>query len=506
MDLDALLAEVEELEAQAKNVTEAKKKPSVATQLVRLAEAQYGFGITPNGKTFAYHLEAPHVTFPLKSKQLALQQRLAWDYYERNQIVAAASALGEAMVTLEGIALRTEPAETYVRVAGDSEAVYLDMADAANRVIKISGGDWKVVTECPYKFRRTQDTAAMVEPARGGKVSRLFRYVPVARDERALVVGTAVDFIINPNTAKPIVHLDGEQGTAKTSSTVHFARLIDPAVTPHNSPPKSLQDWILTAATSWVVALDNLSDLPFWLSDAMCRTATGSGLKTRALYTDEDLALFVFRRPIVFNGISMEHIRGDLADRLVPFTLQHIPEDKRVPEGDLAAEWSKDHPRILGGLLSIAAKVHHKLPHTPRPDKLPRMADFALTLNCFDQEFNHNPKSLPLYLSRRKRALTETAQDDPFIAQLVAMRYDTGLDGHTGKEVLEAVTAAYRVDPPPKGWPKHPKTVTHLLTRHAPGLRAAGWSVENDGGKNKDSTKRWILVPPAEDDEKAGTE
>lgn len=115
VDLDALLAEVEELEAQAKNVTEAKKKPSVATQLVRLAEAQYGFGITPNGKTFAYHLEAPHVTFPLKSKQLALQQRLAWDYYERNQIVAAASALGEAMVTLEGIASApSQPKRTYV--------------------------------------------------------------------------------------------------------------------------------------------------------------------------------------------------------------------------------------------------------------------------------------------------------------------------------------------------------------------------------------------------------
>ena len=38
---------------------------------------------------------------------------------------------------------------------------------------------------------------------------------------------------------------------------------------------------MIAANNGWVVALDNISYLPPWLSDALCRLSTGGGFATR---------------------------------------------------------------------------------------------------------------------------------------------------------------------------------------------------------------------------------
>jgi hypothetical protein len=41
-----------------------------------------------------------------------------------------------------------------------------------------------------------------------------------------------------------------------------------------------------------------------WLSDALCRVATGGGYATRALYTDQDEVLIDRTRASLLNGIE----------------------------------------------------------------------------------------------------------------------------------------------------------------------------------------------------------
>ena len=38
---------------------------------------------------------------------------------------------------------------------------------------------------------------------------------------------------------------------------------------------------MVAANNGWMIALDNLSFVPSWLSDALCRLATGGGFSTR---------------------------------------------------------------------------------------------------------------------------------------------------------------------------------------------------------------------------------
>ncbi|WP_166906171.1 hypothetical protein [Mycobacterium sp. DL440] len=470
-------------------------KPNQATLLVQMAEDKYGFGVTPEGKPFAYGLEAQHVAFPLRGNQLGLRQRLSSEFFDKHGSAASQNSLAAAMNVLEGKAFQEAPTTLYVRVAGNRESIYIDMADKANRVIRISGGKWSIGTECPYAFRRTQNTGAMQEPVRDGKLTKLFKYLHVAEEDRWLIIGILVDALINPNTAKPIAHFEGEHGTAKSGSTVSLASLIDPTVLPHHGPPKDLQDYAAIAAASWVVALDNLSTLPDWLSDAMCRTATGTGISRRALYTDDDLAILKFRRSIVLNGISFDKIRGDFADRLVSFPLKVIPDDKRLSDEAIQEGWEQDRPEILGKLLTVAATVQAMLPSLG-DIPLPRMADFARVLACIDKGANKN--TLQLYRSRVKRSLSDSVGTDSFMVLLQEKRYNTTDEGKTAAEILAALTAACRVEPKPKDWPKAAKSVTALLKRNAPGLRARGWAIEDDEAKNKENIIRWFISPPEE--------
>ena len=73
--------------------------------------------------------------------------------------------------------------------------------------------------------------------------------------------------------------------------------LVDPRMPDLRAEPREIRDLAIAARGSWLVAFDNISHLPHWLSDALCRLATGGGFATRELYTDFDEALFDALRP-----------------------------------------------------------------------------------------------------------------------------------------------------------------------------------------------------------------
>ena len=125
------------------------------------------------------------------------------------------------------------------------------------------------------------------------------------------------------------------------------------------------------------MAIDNLSRLPLWLSDALCSLSTGGGFATRALYTDGDEKTFDAQRPIILNGIDEVATSGDLLDRAIVVYLPRIPDTERRTEAALRQDFEGARPFILGATFDIVVQGLRKLPSVRR-DWLPRMADFAL--------------------------------------------------------------------------------------------------------------------------------
>jgi hypothetical protein len=68
--------------------------------------------------------------------------------------------------------------------------------------------------------------------------------------------------------------------------------------------PREDRDLFIAASNGHVLAFDNVSGLPGWISDTLCRLATGGGFAVRQLYTDQDEVLFDAARPVILNGIE----------------------------------------------------------------------------------------------------------------------------------------------------------------------------------------------------------
>src|SRR5258708_6416287 len=112
---------------------------------------------------------------------------------------------------------------------------------------------------------------------------------------------------------------------------------------------------MIAARNAWLVAYDNLSYLPQWLSDALCRLSTRGGFGTRKLYTDDEEELFTAQRPTLLTSIEDVVTAGDALDRAVAFPLEQVPEERRRTEEELDAEFDSALPCILGALLDAVA-------------------------------------------------------------------------------------------------------------------------------------------------------
>jgi hypothetical protein len=96
---------------------------------------------------------------------------------------------------------------------------------------------------------------------------------------------------------------------------------------------------MIAANNGHILAFDNLSGLPFWLSDALCRVASGGSFAIRQLYTDCDEILFQAARPAILNGIEDIVCRSDLADRAIFLALGPISDERRRAERQLGQEF-----------------------------------------------------------------------------------------------------------------------------------------------------------------------
>src|SRR5258708_19449931 len=111
--------------------------------------------------------------------------------------------------------------------------------------------------------------------------------------------------------------------------------LVDPNVALLRALPRDDRDLFIAAHNGYLLAFDNVSGLPYWLSDTFCRLATGGGFATRQLYTDSDEVLFDAVRPIILNGIEDMFSRPDLADPPIFLSLAPIPQARRMTHPQL---------------------------------------------------------------------------------------------------------------------------------------------------------------------------
>jgi hypothetical protein len=226
-----------------------------------------------------------------------------------------------------------------------------------------------------------------------------------------------------------------------------------------------------------VLAFDNVSRLPAWISDTLCRLATGGGFAVRQLYTDQDEVLFDATRPVILNGIEDIVTRPDLADRALLLTLEPIPEEHRRPEAKLWAAFEAERPRILGALLKAVAHGLRRLPETRLP-KLPRMADFALWAAACEPALWPRGTFMAAYGRNLEDAVANVIEADPVAATVGSFMGTRTVWTGTASELLDALlpVAGERITKT-KGWPDSARALAGRLRRAATPLRKIGIEV-----------------------------
>jgi hypothetical protein len=372
--------------------------------------------------------------------------------------------------------------EVHVRVAaaiGTAGTTYfLDLADARGQAIEITFNEWRVVVDPPVKFRRPSSMRPLPVPTRGGTIEDLRPFVNIGSENDWKLFIAVLCGYIRPVGPFPILAIQGEQGSAKTTTARVVGRLIDPCAV-LRSMSRDEHSLAIAADRSWVLMMDNLSGLPIWMSDALCRLATGGGFATRTKYSDDEETIFSATRPIVLNGIDDIADRPDLLDRSIVLSLPRIKNNQRRSEEEFWSEFEAAAPRILGALLDAVVRGIDKFDDV-QLDRLLRMADFTRWGEAVGRGLGWVDGAFLAAFEQNQKAASVTALEACPVAGAIRklMDHQRSWSGTATRLLERLVEFSDETTRRTREWPRQPNALSNKLKRTAPVLRKEGIEIE----------------------------
>jgi hypothetical protein len=398
---------------------------------------------TATGTAFADIAVGGHrETWPIRSKRFRGWLRRC--HYQATGEAASAAEIRSVLDLLEARAQFDGPERiVHIRTAERDGRIYLDLADEHWRAIDIGPEGWKMMGCPPVRFRRPAGMLPLPVPEQGGSIETLQSFLNLAsRNDFVLVVAWLLA-ALRSGGPYPLLAISGEQGSAKTVLSKLLKALIDPNAAPVRALSREQRELMIAADNTYLLAFDNLSGLPHWLSDALCRLATGGSFAVRQLYTDHEEVLFAASRPTLLNGIEDVISRPDLGDRSIFLTLPPIEETDRRPEAELWREFEIARPFILGALLEAVVKGLGVISRVEL-DTLPRMADFALWAAACETALWPAGTFARAYAANRRAAIESVIELDPIATCVRTMMANQTLWTGTASDLLRLCAESAR--------------------------------------------------------------
>jgi hypothetical protein len=442
---------------------------------------------TPQGDAYATVMVNEHFeNYRLDSKDFRKWAR--YQFYEKTGKSPRPQAITDAVSQFDAAAsYRGAVKPVSIRIAKAGDTHFLDLADDSWRVVKFGPEGWGIVDKPPVKFRRPPGMLPLPAPVSGGDINELRGFLNLPDDEAWVLFLADLLQALIATGPYPILIFHGEAGSGKTTQGRVFRAIVDPNVSPSRAVPKDQRDLMITATNGWALAFDNLSYIPVWLSDALCRLSTGGGLATRELYTNSDEVIFDAQRPVILNGVEELATRTDLIDRAIQIELPPIKtyRDEARFWGDL----ENARPRLLGALLDLAVKALRKVGTIKLADK-PRMADFAALATAAEGGLGlRRGTFLTAYTRNRNFANAVALEASPLATPIVSLVKKEEWAG-TASELLRKLGEIAGEDVLNRNsWPKNAKSLSGMLRRLVPALRTASIEVRSWRASNDERTR-----------------
>lgn len=402
----------------------------------------------------------------------------------------------------------------HLRVAeSDREpyVIYYDLTNSKWEVVKITADGWSIEKSSiifrRYSNQRMQPYPSVQYPS--DIFDQFLKLLNVKDEDNKLLLKCYVISLFIPEIPKPILMLHGEQGSAKSTLQELIKLLVDSSIVRTLSFPRDINELIQKLHHNYIAYFDNISIIPPWISDELCRAVTGSGFTKRQLYTDDDDIIYNFKRCIGFNGINLGATKADLLDRGLIIHLERIPKEKVRKLEDIWQDFDKSKPLLLGYIFDTLIKVLQvkKSQGGIELQGHPRMADFAeiaeIISRCMgypenkfletyykniglqtEEALEANPVGMTVrtFMDSRMKLLWRGCYNSSSILEFVKnememTRWYRGTFSGLLKD-LEIVAQRLNINTRSKQWPKSPNYLSRRLNEVRTNLREVGITIE----------------------------
>jgi hypothetical protein len=268
------------------------------------------------------------------------------------------------------------------RVGMADNKFYLNLKNKKDEVVEISRGGYRVISPSPVIFvagdtAETIPTPPLMELGNKDDIFKLRQFVNCSDNDFKLLICYLIQALFPEDYSggRLALVLEGQAGSAKTTSSKFLKSLIDPNSVNLIGMEQDPRNILLTAKSQWLIVFDNISDISKKQSDTLCTIATKASLSLRKLFTDGEIFSFSVKRPMIINGISDFVHKSDLIDRCLFFNLPIIT--KRESEKALESDFERERSAVLGALLTILSEVM-KFISTEKFKPINRMAEFDI--------------------------------------------------------------------------------------------------------------------------------
>ena len=413
-----------------------------------------------------------------------------------NETLKSSLANFEAKARFEG-----NEKSVFLRTGNLDDKIYIDLCNNEWEAVEIDCKGWRVIKNAPVRFRRVAGMKELPRPVARGSIDKLRDFLNVGSDADFVLAVSWLLAAMKSQGPFPIMVLNGEQGSSKSTFSNILKSLVDPNASSIRTLPKKDSDLFISASNAHVLAFDNISGLTNSISDTLCRLSTGGSHVARQLFSNQREIAFSATRPAILNGIEEFVNRSDLADRSLFLTLESIPEDKRKAEAEFWKEFEAERPYIFGTLLDGIVEGLRNINETKLP-KLPRLADFALWSAACESAFWRQGTFMSAFNNNREEVIEHVIEADPVADRIRAFIQEQPDKKWEGRacELLNALTDNGRNKP--RQFPNSSHTLSGHIRRVATFLRKLGIEIEFDRDKR---TGRRIIFIRVVDDEKEAT-
>ena len=414
-------------------------------------------------------------------------------YYELAGDTLGSEIISEVVETLESEALFDGPIkklEPRINKDPDDPFVYwYDLGNEEWSAIRITPEGWSIVEsgDVPIIFRRYAGQLPQVIPSRiySKDIFEQFMMLLNIKDDSQirLVYQCYIISLFIPAIAKAVFIAQGPQGATKTTFQDLTKLVADPCKVTSVTPPRTEEQLMQLLQHNAIVYFDNMSHMPEWLSNAMCRAATGTAGLKRELYTNDDDIIYQYKRAIGFNGIAPAANRADLLDRSFIVEIESVTDEtRRALEDDIMPELERIKPQLFGFILDTLVKMLHlKANGGIKLKNLSRMADFEKHCEMISRSLGHNPLEFVIAYRANKDIGTQDILENSSTANAILAFMGPRVDAWKGyastllNELETVALAKLKIDiQKDKSWPRNGSYLSRRLRELKHSLLKAG--------------------------------